>query len=435
MRRWRRARSSRSSAPSTTDAGRRNGRTRCRADARVPAKPTYSRRADGDAACSRVSELPSMMCCGLCERMINKSRDTVLAPGETMRRREFIGLLGGAAGAWTCADVFAAQKSPLARIGFLNMAAPPVPGLGMPGLGPECFATPECKSYRRDAYQNSGCWIPYDLNALGWREGENLLIESRWGYGDPAKLPALAAELVALRPDVLVAGATIETKAFQAATRDIPIVFGSVHAPVGTGIVDSLARPGRNATGPALTPQILWGKRLELVAELIGHRPTKVTWLGSPKDIMVKRSLAAVMEAAEQMGVKVDNFEAHEPSDLDRIFAASAGSDAVLVQFDQLTFHHRPQIAELAARYRLPAIYDSRLYVVDGGLISYGADFREILRRSMTYVDRILRGARPQDLPVEQPTKFNLVINLKTAKAMGITVPPMLLARADEVIE
>jgi putative ABC transport system substrate-binding protein len=348
-----------------------------------------------------------------------------------MRRREFIGLLGSAAGAWICTDVFAAQKSPIARIGFLRVSAPPM----SPPFAPECYTTPECKSFRRDAYQNSGCWLPYDLSALGWREGENLLIESRWGYGDPAKLPALAAELVALRPDLLVAGATIETKAFQAATNDIPIVWGSSTDPVGSGIVDSLSHPGRNATGMSLTPQILWGKRLELIAELIGHRPTKVTWLASPADISAELNLAAVMEAAKRMGVKVDNFEAHEPSDFDRIFAASAGSDAVLVQLDIVTLDHRPQIAEVAARYRLPAIYDNRNYAVDGGLISYGADFREIVRRAATYIDRILRGARPQDLPVEQPSKFNLVINLKTAKALGITVPPMLLARADEVIE
>jgi putative ABC transport system substrate-binding protein len=347
-----------------------------------------------------------------------------------MRRREFIGLLGGVAGALTCADVFAAQKSRKARIGFLIVATPP-----MPGLGPECFATPECKSFRRDAYQNPGCWLAYDLNALGWREGENLLIESRWAFGDPAKLPALAAELVALRPDLLIAGATIETKAFQAATSDIPIVWGSSTDPVGSGIVDSLAHPGRNATGAALTPQILWGKRLELIVDLIGHRPTKVTWLASPGDISAKRNLAAVMEAAEQMGVKVDNFEAHEPSDFDRIFAVSAGSEAVLVQLDNLTLSHRPQIAELAKRYQLPAIYDNRLYVVDGGLISYGADFRENLRRAANYMDRILRGAQPKDLPVEQPSKFNLVINLKTANALGLAVLHALLVRADEVIE
>jgi len=345
-----------------------------------------------------------------------------------MRRREFIGLVAGAAGALTCADLFAAQKSPMARIGSLR--AGPLPPI-------ECCADPECKSSRRDAYQNPKCLLEFiaGLHTLGWREGDNLQIESRCDGGDPASLPRLAAELVALRPDILVAGATIETKAFQAATSDIPIVFMLSSDPVGSGIVDSLAHPGRNATGTALTPQILWSKRLELIAELIGHRPTKVTWLGSPGDIMFKRSLAAVMEAAEQMSVKVDRFDAHEPSDFERIFAASAGSEAVLIQFDILTFYHRPQITELAARYRLPAIYDNRDYVVDGGLISYGADIREIVLRSATYMDRILRGARPQDLPVQQPSKFNLVINLKTAKALGLTIPVKLLTVADEVIE
>ena len=346
-----------------------------------------------------------------------------------MRRRDFIILISGAAAALTCADVFAAQKSPMARIGYLwNGPRPPI----------ECCADPECKSPRRDTYQNPKCLGLFgllgDLHALGWREGENLHVECRFADDDPASRQRLAAELVALRPDILVAGSTIETKAFQAATSDIPIVFTMSTDPVRTGIVDSLARPGRNATGMSLTPQILWSKQLELIAELIGHRPTKVTWLGSP-DINAKRNLAAVMEAAEQMGVKVDNFEAREPSDFDRIFAASAGSDAVLVQFDLLTLTHRPQIAELAARYRLPSIYDNRDFVVDGGLISYGADTGEILRRSVTYVDRILRGARPQDLPVEQPSKFNLVINLKTAKALGLTIPVKLLTVADELIE
>jgi putative tryptophan/tyrosine transport system substrate-binding protein len=344
-----------------------------------------------------------------------------------MRRRDFI--TSAAAVALTCTDVFAAQKSPMARIGVLvSGPRPPI----------ECD-DPEGKSGgpRRDWYKIPKCAAPFltGLHELGWRVGENLHIEGRFDNGDPAKLPALAAELVALRPDVLVAGATIETKALQVATSDIPIVFNVSTDPVGSGIVDSLARPGRNATGMSLTPQILWGKRLELIAELIGHRPTKVTWLGSPGDIMFKRSLAAVMEAAERMGVKVDNFEAHEPSDFDRIFAASAGSDAVLVQYDNLTRSNRPQIAELAVRYRLPCIYDNRDYLVDGGLISYGADTGEIFRRSATYVDRILRGARPQDLPVEQPSKFNLVINLKTANALGITIPAKLLTVADEVIE
>jgi putative ABC transport system substrate-binding protein len=274
------------------------------------------------------------------------------------------------------------------------------------------------------------------LNALGWREGENLWTEARWSFGDPARLPALAAELVALRPDVLVAFATIETKALQAATSDIPIVFIHVTDPVGTGVVDSLARPGRNATGTSLTPQILWGKRLELVAELISHHPTKVAWVGDPKNVMAERNLAAVIEAAEHMGVKLDHFEAREPSDLDRIFAAAAGSDAVLVQWDVVTGARAfQQVAELAVRYRLPTIYDNRYYTVNGGLISYGANYRDNWRRGASYVDRILRGARPNDLPVENPTKFELVINLKAAKAIGLAVPSMLLVRADEVIE
>jgi hypothetical protein len=179
-----------------------------------------------------------------------------------MRRREFIGLLGSVAGALTCADVFAAQKSPMARMGFLfNGPRPPN----------ECCADAECKSPRRDAYQTPKCFekawpILADLHALGWRDGENLHVEWRFADGDAASRQRLAAELVALRPDILVAGATIETKAFQAATSDIPIVFMVSTDPVGTGIVDSLSRPGRNATGMSLTPQILWSKRLEIIA-------------------------------------------------------------------------------------------------------------------------------------------------------------------------
>jgi len=342
-----------------------------------------------------------------------------------MRRRDFIALLGGAAGAWTCADAFAAQKSPMARIGVLSMVPP----------DSECCAAPECSSIRPDAYQNPRCWPSVDLHALGWREGDNLKTEVRSSYGDPASLPRLAAELVTLRPDVLIATATIETKALQAATSDIPIVFMLSTDPVGTGIVDSLARPGRNATGTSLTPQVLWGKRIELIPELIGHRPTKVAWLGDPGNVMAERNLAAVTESAEHMGIKLDRFEARETADLDRIFAAAAGIDAVLVQWDVLTSTHFQQIAELAIRYRLPTIYDNRIYVLAGGLISYGANYRENWRRGASYVDRILRGARPKDLPVEQPTKFELVINLKAAKAIGLAVPPSLLVRADEVIE
>jgi putative tryptophan/tyrosine transport system substrate-binding protein len=349
-----------------------------------------------------------------------------------MRRRDFITLFGGAAGAWTCGDTFAAQKSAMARIGYLqNGPLPPI----------ECCADPECKSPHHDAYQNPKCaagatygWLLADLHALGWHEGDNLHFEGRSNkLGDPASLLRLAAELVALRPDVLIAVSSDETKALQAVTSEIPIVFISSSDPVGYGFVDSIAHPGRNITGIAVAPQILWGKRLELLVELLGHRPAKIAWLSDPEAISAKLNLVALMQSAEQMGIKVERLE--RPSDLDRVFAATAGSEAVLVQWLSLTLAHRFQIAELALRYLLPSVYEVREYVVAGGLMSYGLDYRDNWRRGATYVDRILRSAQPKDLPVEQASKFELVINLKTANALGLTVPPMLLARADEVIE
>jgi putative tryptophan/tyrosine transport system substrate-binding protein len=325
-----------------------------------------------------------------------------------MRRRDFITLLGGAAVAWTRAATFAAQKSPTARIGILVVGTPPIEWMNVLKAG---------------------------LHALGWREGENLQIEERHGNGDAASLPPLATELVALPPDVLIAVGTSETKALQAATSDIPIVFMMSSDPVGMGIVDSIAHPGRNTTGLSISPQVLWGKRLELIVELIGHQPTKVAWLGNPGNVATKLNLAVVTQAAKQMSIKLEPLEAREQSDLDRVFAVAAGSEAVLVQFDSLTITHARQIAELAARYRLPAIYDNRTYVVAGGLISYGADVRANFRRGTWYVDRILRGAQPKDLPVDQASRFELVLNLNAAKALGLAIPTTILARADEVIE
>jgi putative tryptophan/tyrosine transport system substrate-binding protein len=343
-----------------------------------------------------------------------------------MRRRDFIGLLGGAAGAWTCPDLFAAQKSPIARIGLLAVAPLPI----------ECCATPECNSGRRDNYVNPiNCWLSADLNALGWREGENLQIAVRSSNGDLASLPRLAAELVALRPDVLIALGSTEAKALQAATSDIPIFFQVSSDPVGYGLVDSIARPGKNITGIAVAPQMLWGKRLELLVELLGHRPAKIAWLSNPEYVPAKLNEAAVMQSAETLGIEVEGWEVRKADDLDRAFAAAAGSEAVLVQWVSLTYTLRWQIAELAAQHRLPSVYEVGDYVVAGGLMSYGLDNRETLRWGVTYVDRILRGAQPKDLPVEQASKFELVINLKTAKAMGVTVPEALLVRADKVIE
>jgi putative tryptophan/tyrosine transport system substrate-binding protein len=343
-----------------------------------------------------------------------------------MRRRELIGLLGGAAGAWACADTFAAVKSPKARVGYLDVNAPPT----------ECCVTPECRSVKWDCQAFcQACWLASDLRALGWREGENLQIEIRSGNGHLANLTRAAAELVALRPDILVAVASTEAKALQAATSDIPIFFQLSSDPVGYGLVDSIARPGRNITGIATAPQMLWGKRFQLLVELLGHRPAKIAWLSNPEDVPTRLNEAAVMQSAEKLGIEVERWEVRKPDDLERVFAATAGSEAVLVQWLALTELHARHIAELAVRYRLPSIYEMRRYVVDGGLVSYGLDLRENWRWGVTYVDRILRGAQPKDLPVDQASKFNLAINLKTAKSLGLTVPHGLLATADEVIE
>jgi putative ABC transport system substrate-binding protein len=273
------------------------------------------------------------------------------------------------------------------------------------------------------------------LNALGWREGENLQIETRSSNGDLASLPRLAAELVAPQPNVLVAVGSTEAKALQAATSDIPIFFMTSSDPVGYGLVDSIARPGRNITGIAVAPQMLWGKRLELVVELFGHRPAKIAWLSNPEYVPAKINETAVMQSAEKLGIEVERWEVRKADDLERVFAIASESKAVLVQSLALTFTLRWQIAELAARHRLPTICEDRDFIVAGGLMSYGWNMRETFGYGASYIDRILRGARPKDLPVEQVSKFELVINLKTANAMDVTVPPALLVRADKVIE
>jgi putative ABC transport system substrate-binding protein len=279
------------------------------------------------------------------------------------------------------------------------------------------------------------CLLAAGLQALGWREGENVETALRSSNGGLASLPRLAAELVALQPDVLIANGSDETKAFQAATSDIPIFFQSSSDPVGYGLVDSIARPGKNITGIAVAPQMLWGKRLELLVDLLGHRPGKIAWLSNPEAVSYKLNEAAMMQSAEKLGIEVARCEVRRLDDLERVFAIASGSEAALVQSHASTFVLRGQIAELAAQHRLPTVWEDSEAVVDGGLMSYGLDFREIFRYGARYIDRILRGAQPKDLPVEQASKFELAINLKTAKAMGVTVPEALLVRADKVIE
>jgi putative ABC transport system substrate-binding protein len=273
------------------------------------------------------------------------------------------------------------------------------------------------------------------LTELGWREGETLAIEQRWAAGDFARLPPLARELVALRPDVIVASGSLETKSLQGSTREVPIVFMQVVDPVGLGIVPSISRPGGNITGFTQGPQILWGKRLDVLSELIGRRPQRLVWLGNPGNPASTANWTDAKEAADRFGADLVRAEAKAAAAIDEAFKAFRDRDALLVQFDFLFAVERRRIADLAAAQRIPAAYENRLQVLAGGLMSYGGDLRENYQRGATYVDRILKGARPADLPVVQASRFELVLNLAAAKALGLTIPPTLLARADEVIE
>ncbi len=278
--------------------------------------------------------------------------------------------------------------------------------------------------------------LKQSLHELGWRIGETLELEERHANGDFARIPRLAAELVALRPDVIAATGLTETKALQNATRDIPIVFMQVAGdPVGAGLVQSIIRPGGNVTGFVQSPQLLWGKRLDLLTALLGHPPRRLGFLGNPGNVSFPSSWSDAQDAAARIGADIKRGDVSMPGDLDGAFRAFEDRDAVLVVYDFLLVGLESRIAQQAARQRLPAIYEQRRHVIAGGLLSYGPDLRENFRQGATYIDRILKGARPSDLPVIQGSRFELVVNLKAAKALGLTVPDSLLARADEVIE
>jgi putative ABC transport system substrate-binding protein len=275
------------------------------------------------------------------------------------------------------------------------------------------------------------------LRDLGYEDGRNILIESRWADGHDERLVALAEELVRVRPDVLVTTSTPATAAAQQATTTIPIVMGSIDNPVRDGLVKSLARPGGNTTGVALLSSDLAPKRLQLLKEIM---PTlrRVAVLLNPRNPGVREDLRQTEAAAPRLNVTVRAFEVREPAEFETAFTAIARErpDGLIVVTDPLTVSHQAHIVEFAARNRLPAMYTSPGWVLlRGGLISYGTEGRETWGRAASYVDRILKGAKPADLPIEQPTKFELLINLKTAKALGVTIPPSLLQRADRVIE
>jgi putative ABC transport system substrate-binding protein len=274
------------------------------------------------------------------------------------------------------------------------------------------------------------------MRALGYVEGQNLVLEYRGAEGLYERFPALAAELVRLKVDVLMVPNTPAALAAKHATTTIPIVMAAVGDPVGSGLVASLARPGGNVTGVAsVSPEVI-EKQLEILKDV---RPTvsRVAVLWNPTQPAHALMVRAAEEAAPALGVQLHLVEARGPEAFDRAFAAmtSAPAGALLVMGDRVFLEHRRRLAELAAMSHLPTVHNVRPYVEAGGLMAYGPSPLDILRRAATYVDKILKGAKPADLPVEQPTKFDLVINLKTAQALGITISPTLLFRADEVIK
>jgi ABC-type uncharacterized transport system substrate-binding protein len=277
------------------------------------------------------------------------------------------------------------------------------------------------------------------LRERGYVPGQNIFIEYRFADGKPERLPELAAELVRLKVDVIVTGQNPATVAAKQATTTIPIVTTLASDPVGAGLIASLARPGGNITGftTDVTPEV-GGKRLQLLKEF-APRVSRVTVLWNPafRGFEPKPAFQALEDAARRLRVTLRKVEVREPGDFERAFGVmiSERADGLYVIGDPITFTHRRLIADLAVKNRLPATSPLRESAEAGGFMSYGVDFRDLYHRAATYVDKILKGAKPGDLPVEQPTKFELVINLKTAKALGLTIPPSVLRRADEVIQ
>jgi putative ABC transport system substrate-binding protein len=328
-------------------------------------------------------------------------------------RRKFLGTLaGGLVASPLAAEAQQAAKS--ARIGYLvaNLAA---------------------SSHLLEAFRQG-------LRDFGYVEGRSVAIEYRSTEGKLERLPALAAELVALKVDVIfVGGTTASALAAKQATKTIPIVFASSPDPVGSGLVTSLARPGGNVTGlSGLAPELV-GKRLELLKQAV-PRVTRVAVLWEPgflPERTEKDMLKGTEVAARALGVRLQVVEARGPEDFDRAFSdmTKARADGLTVLSSTMFLGERRRLVDLAAKHRLPATYGPREYVDAGGLMSYAANIADLYRRAATYVDKILKGAKPGDLPVEQPTTFELVINLKTAKALGLTIPQSVLGRADQVIQ
>jgi len=326
-----------------------------------------------------------------------------------MKRREVITLLGVAAAAWPLA-ARAQQAAKLPTIGYLGATSPAAEG------------------QRIAAFTQR-------LRELGWIEGRNVTIEHRWGEGRTERFAELAAEFVQLKVDVIVTYGTAAVAAAKQATSVIPIVFPVAGDPVASNLVTSLARPGGNVTGLSLQKVELADKRLELLREVVPglRRLAIMANVGNPASV---QEMQEVETTARNLGHEVATFEIRRAEDIAPIFEALKGrADALYVCGDPLVDTNRIRIIILALGVRLPTMSDFPEYVEAGGLMSYGPSFPDLFRRAAGYVDKILRGTKPGDIPVEQPTKFDLVLNLITAKALGLDVPPTLLARADEVIE
>jgi putative tryptophan/tyrosine transport system substrate-binding protein len=275
------------------------------------------------------------------------------------------------------------------------------------------------------------------LRDLGYVEGQNLIIEPRYAEGRDERLPELAAELVRLPVDIIVAGGSNAIRAAQDATRTIPIVMAAAGDPVGTGLITSLARPGGNITGMSLLSAELPGKRLEILKEAVSQS-TRIAVLMNPTNPGSARQLRNLTEASRALGLHLHVVELRRPEELDGAFAAMSREqvDALFVMDEPLLMNSlRAQIADFAAKSKVPAIYGWRAYVDAGGLLAYGPRLPDLIRRAAVYVDKILKGAKPGDLPVVQPTTFELIINLKAAKALGLTIPSTLLFQADEVLQ
>jgi putative ABC transport system substrate-binding protein len=330
-----------------------------------------------------------------------------------VKRREFITLIGGVAAAWPLATR-AQQGERMRRIGVL---------MAMAGQD-DPIQLALVTAFRQG------------LEKLGWIEGQDIRIDTRWAAGDPDRIRRYAAELVALRPDAIVANTSLGVTAMLQETRSLPIVFLQMNDPVGSGLVASLAHPGGNVTGFTPAEFSMGGKMLEALKD-VAPQISQVAVLLTPEQVPAVMTLRAIEEVAPSISVKVTAAGVHNAVEIEQAIATCARepNSGLVVLPTVTTSYHRRLIIELAARHRLPAAYAYPHFVRDGGLVSYGVEIADQYRQAASYVDRILKGAKPGDLPIQQPTKFELALNLKTAKALGLTITREFLLRADEVIE